>query len=207
MIFTYQDVRDDFESIMQQWLRIAEEMRDLCDLFFSTFYGGRSFVENRFLTAVRALEVFHRQKFDGTDVPNKEHESRLKKILDSAPGEHRTWLKQKLRYSNEPTLRRRMHELLEHAGPLIDAVVRDRERFISMTVDTRNFFTHFDPASGSHVVRDPSTLHWLAERLLTLMKICLILELGVDAERCASWFNRNRRYRYLASTRSSASGA
>ena len=113
---------------------------------FGTLYNPSKYLDFNFLALVQAVEAYHRRASDETDQPPVEHEARIKAILDAAPPAHRDWLDQKLTYSNELSLRRRLKLLFTQFSSLLEDLVPDRKATISAIYDNRNYLTHYDPA-------------------------------------------------------------
>jgi hypothetical protein len=77
---------------------------------------GKSIVplQAKFLNMVQALEAYHRRKEDMTqlDLPEKEHSMRVESIIGTVSPQYKEWLNDKLNYSNEISLRRRLKDIL-----------------------------------------------------------------------------------------------
>jgi len=79
------------------------------------------------------------------ELPEEEHAKRLEEIIKAAPSQHKEWLKNKLAYSNEPSLRKRLKEIFNEIRDVIPKeIFPDEEYFIGKVVDTRNYLTHYD---------------------------------------------------------------
>lgn len=80
------------------------------------------------------------------DLPEEKHEKRKQEILEAVPDEHKDWLEGKLKYSNEPNLRRRLREIFDKYPESVDFVVGDSKKdskgFINGVVNTRNYRTY-----------------------------------------------------------------
>jgi hypothetical protein len=99
-------------------------------------YNPSKYLDLNFLTLVQAVEAYHRRANDETDKPPGEHAARMKAILDATPAEHRDWLEEKLRYSNELSLRRRLKLLFAQFSYLLDDLIPDRKATINATTTT-----------------------------------------------------------------------
>ena len=96
------------QACFRNWFAKADWLDPVCALYFGTLYNPSRYLDLNFLSLVHAIEAYHRRGSDETDKPAGEHEARLKEILDAAPAAYRDWLGEKLRYSNELSLRRRL---------------------------------------------------------------------------------------------------
>jgi ApeA N-terminal domain 1 len=102
----------------------------------------------------------------------------LDAVLGSAPADYRKWLEQKLEYSNELSLRRRLKELLTPFPALYKEL--GGASFVNRILDTRNYLTHYDEKSRMNAAQG-ERLHWLSEKLRIVVEMCLLTELGISA--------------------------
>jgi len=195
MLFTLQDVAQDFRGVIERWLEVADELDSVCNLFFGVQYSPRMYFEHQFLNMVQAAESYHRRRYSKQVLPEEEHRNRIDSILTTSEGRYREWLAVKLKWSNEPSLRRRIRELIDVADRVISALAPDKESFIQKVLDTRNFIIHHDPSLEGKAAQG-AELYQLTQTLSFLVQACLLGELGFSAERCVELFRRNRRYVY-----------
>jgi hypothetical protein len=131
---------------------------------------------------VQALEAYHRRTTPAVDLTEDEHEKRMESILRAVPERHRTWLEEKLRYSNELNLRKRIKHILDGHPQTVDSVVgsgKDRTNFVKKVIDTRNYRTHFDESLEGRAARGKE-LHRINEKLKELIEMCLLAEIGFE---------------------------
>jgi hypothetical protein len=197
MLFAFKDVANDFGTIIDRWLKVASELDSVCKLFFTVQYTPSMYLEQQFLGVVQAVESYHRRRNRKGIFPEEEHRALVKTILTHTAKEHRNWLHNRLRYSNEPTLRDRLRELVELTHdvslPLNSAATPSRKAFIQKVVDTRNFLTHYD-SSLKNKAADGFELYRLTQVLSFLLQACFLLELGLPSERCAELIRRTPRW-------------
>lgn len=193
MLFILQDVRDDFSEVIGRWLEVADELDSVCNLFFSVQYKPEMYLEQRFLSMVRAAESYHRRRFSNQVLSEEEHRNRVDFILAQTPEKYRNWLAERLQYSNEPSLRRRIKELISVVDEVVSPLVPDRRSFIQKIVDTRHFLTHYDPSLRDRAARG-AELHQSTQTLSFLVQACFLRELGFSSQRCVELFRRNQRY-------------
>jgi len=193
MLFTLQDVRDDFSEVIGRWLEVADELESVCNLFFSVQYKPEMYLEQRFLSMVRAAESYHRRRFSNQVLSEEEHRNRVDYVLAQTPEKYRNWLAEQLQYSNEPSLRRRIKELINTADEVVSPLIPDRKSFIQKIVDTRNFLTHYDPSLRDRAARG-AELYQYTQTLSFLVQMCFLRELGLSSQRCVELFRRNQPY-------------
>jgi hypothetical protein len=193
MIFTLKDVEADFESVVSRWLTASKSLESVFDLFFGPQYHNRAFTHWRFLGTVHAAETYHRMRMTNEELPAEEHERRVSQILDACPPQFRKWLERTLSYSNEPALRRRVRDLLKASAPASNLLVQDARGFAHVISATRNYFTHYDKELRSEAATGED-LYWLTRKLQYLVMICLLREIGLEAERAAELLKRNESF-------------
>ena len=138
MVFKFQDIKEQLSMILNTWLFMYEKLEPAMNLYFSTINNEELYIDNKFLSFIQGLETFHRRTTDNLSISEREHQDRISKILDSVPEQYRNWLNEKLIYSNEPSLRRRLKELLEPFNDLF-GTSNERKQLIDKFVVTRNY--------------------------------------------------------------------
>jgi ApeA N-terminal domain 1 len=194
MLFPLDQVQDQFQDLVERWFSLFERLRNSLDLLFAVILGPRVFLETRFLLIAQAVEVFHRRMFPGEVLPRKEHRERVTTILDSVDAGFREWMREKLAYSNEPTLLQRLNAICEYAGGNVDRLLNSEAR--KKVKDTRNYLTHYDPRSKSKAAEGEELLR-LGERLIALLQVCLLRQLGFSEDRSWKLLKQTNRYKGL----------
>jgi hypothetical protein len=164
----------------------AGDLDPVYRLFLGTVYNPRSYLEQRFLNLVQALEVYHRRVLYAPDLPKKEHEKRVEEILDAVPKEHRGWLERKLQVVSEPSLNQRLHEIFKKHLSIVESVIdrkkKARAEFIEKVVATRNYRTHFDDSKKDKAARGEE-LYQIVRKLNLVLEACLMEEIGFSPEK------------------------
>lgn len=198
MLFPYNSIKNKTEAIFNNWLEKVEKLEPVYDLYFGTIYSGDMYLEFQFLSLVMALEVYHRRMIRNEDIPSKEHEERIKQILTSTPDKYRNWLKEKLKYSNEPNLRKRIKEIynmLKNIGYVTELIPK-KKNFVYKVYNTRNYFVHYDQSLKDKALKG-TELYWLIQKLKVLVEICLLKEIGFLDTEIDNIFQQNRKYKWL----------
>jgi len=180
----YRLIEGRIESVARNWIEKSERLGPVYDLFFSTVYSGNTDLEFRLLSLVAALEVYHRRTMRNEEVPREEHEKRLNEILSSVPDQHREWLEERLRYSNEPRLRKRIKEIYDSLSGIryVAQRIPKRDDFVNKVVTTRNYLAHYNHSLEESALRG-GELHSLVANLEFLIRLCLLREVGfADSE-------------------------
>lgn len=182
MLFSYGNIASRFEEILNLWFSISKEFEPSLNMYFATRYNTKMYIEHTFLTLIMALEAYHRRRFGNSEVSEEEHKKRINDILKSAPNEYREWLKEKLRYSNEPSLRKRLKELFESYKDILEDLLQtDESRFTNDLVNTRNYLVHFDEGRRDSVLNSTG-IYELSERLKMILDVVFLNELRFDSE-------------------------
>jgi hypothetical protein len=174
-LFEFQDIATRFETVLKLWFDKTELLQPIYFAYFGPMYYPM-YLELRFLWYTQAVESYHRRVIGNCVLPETEHAKRMLEVMNAVPQNHRDWLDDELKYSNEPSFRRRLRELFSKF-PWIDP---GDKAFISKVVVTRNYLTHYDTdlkesaASGEE-------LYAVSLKFELLIKAILLTELGFDA--------------------------
>jgi hypothetical protein len=65
---------------------------------------------------------------------------------------------------------------------------------VKLVRDTRNYFTHYDPAGKARAATEPRDLYRLTIQLRAVLETILLLELDFDCPAIEEILTRNRRF-------------
>lgn len=195
MLFTLNDIREQSQIFIHNWLTKAEVLTPIYSLYFGALYNPRIYLEHEFLSYAQAIESYHRRTTQNFELPPNEHAQRIEAIVNSVPEEHRKWLSQKLNYSNEPNLRTRLKEIFA-MNEQIFAIFLDKKaakHFVAKVVTTRNYLTHYSQENADQAASgdDLAQLNLLMK---IVIEVCLLRELGFSLEVIQGLLSRNRLY-------------
>jgi hypothetical protein len=193
ILFNLHDIAEEFQGVLENWLKVSDELDSVCNLFFGIQYLPRIYLKQKFLNIVQATETYHRRRFKNYVLPKDTYKARIKEILEHTVEEHKEWLKEKLMYSNEPRLKQRIKELVDMSGDALSTLITDEDEFVKDIANTRNFYTHYDP----HLRDKAATgvkLYVLTEKLSYLLQACFLVELGLSTLKCTELLRRNQGY-------------
>ena len=193
-LFHASDVADRMPTILTRWFELTTELAPMVDFFLATRYLP-SYVEERFLNVISALEAYHRRRYSNVVVPRAEHRDRLKRILGSVAAEDRDWLRPQLDFSNEPSLRMRLVDLLRRNDGLLMGIF-GFDDLVKHAVEVRNRLIHQDPRR-SRTALEPSDLWSLTEKLTLLSLACLLSDLGFSGSQLQEVIVGSVRFRHL----------
>lgn len=180
MLFSYNDIKETIVSKVAKWLEKSAELSPVFNIFFGDMYRPSGFLESKFLGLVQAVEAYHRRTSCNHELSEEKHKKRIDEILTATPSEYKEWLEKRLKYSNEPTLRCRLKQLYDDNKIIIKTLIK-REEFVNLSVDTRNYLTHYDKSLERSIASGRKLL-FLIEIHKTLLLLCLLRELEFSWE-------------------------
>jgi len=197
-LFTYQDVKNNFQNIIDKWYNYDQEIQPIIYLFLNSFYNHDTvFSENKFLEIIHALETFHRRTHKNYVISKIEYRKQTKTIIDSIPQEYRDWLQAKLNFGNEPSLHDRLVELLSEIKEfnILHEIISDNCQFIKDVKNSRNYYTHYDESLEKKYLKG-SELYYLTMKLRIVLIIHLLISLGFGNEKINQILQRLKNHHY-----------
>jgi len=196
-LFRYNDISNIFPMVIDRWFHLFGKMEPSINLLNELLMKRGLTVEVQFLISIQAVETFHRNIFGGRMIPEEEHQRRINAIIESVPPEHKIWLKEWLRFSNEPNLRKRLLDIYKRLPEeIIKELIKDKNGFINDVVNTRNYYTHYDTFMKNKIMNFKSVFS--AIQKLKIFLICSILnELGFTKEQTINAMKLYMVYPYL----------
>ncbi len=117
---------------------------------------------------------------------------------DLDPGFKQSLKKGRLRYANEYSLRKRLHELAHHLAPYLPlrflAESGDRNAFVEKATDTRNYLTHYDPELREKAATNGAELYELGKKLCAILDALLLEEIGFEQDQIREMLRKNSKY-------------
>lgn len=178
MLFNLSYIKDDFSDFINRWFDRYEMLNPVFNLYFGMLYNPDMYIEQKFQSLIHAIESLHRRTRKNNEIEQVEHEKRITTILESVDEEQKKWLEGKLAYSNEPTLRNRLRELLTESATILKLTSRNKkDSFICKVCDTRNYFTHYDTSLASRAALGEELIS-ICARLKIIIEFNLLIEIG-----------------------------
>lgn len=181
MLFSFKDIKENINFSLTNWINNANNMKYIYGLYFNTLYDT-TYLENRFLNYIMAIEGYHRSIEKNVDLSNNEHKQRIKDILDAVgkvSEDHKQWLSGRLQHSNEPELKKRLNTILADYHDIFGGEEKFEE-FVNFVYDTRNTLVH--PQGTEHSTVNTNKLHNYTEILKLAVAICLLNILDFKVE-------------------------
>jgi hypothetical protein len=188
-LFSFKDVASHLERVVGAWFQKGQTLQPVIDLHLAPIYNPQMQAESQFLSAVQALEAFHRRMRDSQELPESEHAARMAEILAGAPAKLRTWLEKKLKYSNEVALRGRIKTVFAEFEDILQHFKIERKVFAEAVCNTRNYLTHYDPQLEGKAAKGWD-LQELVYGLQLLVDMSLLHECGIDRKAIARLVTR-----------------
>lgn len=186
----YSSIKSSFEFVVNNWLNQFQKYEPTFDLYFGTMFNSKQYLNSTFLNLTQSIESVHRLLFPGGKYVDSEvYNSIISAIYSNIPseitGDHLVSLKNRIKYGNEYSMRKRLKDLLKYLSDDLQLFfVKKRtnihyDKFINIVVDTRNYYTHLHREPGSQVAEYFSIIH-LNESLQLLLTLIFLKMLGVD---------------------------
>lgn len=141
------------------------------------------YAENKFLNVASAAEGLHRAFVGrGRHMPQNTFDKLKRAIREQMiPPEHHGWFTNVMAHANDFDLDHRLHELVTEFGDLASLLVgEDVKLWVKAIKKARNNLTHLDE---DRQYFDGADLHWLAESLFQVVRLCLLTRTGMNASK------------------------
>jgi hypothetical protein len=193
MLFSYPSIKDKFPALLTNWFQKREALQPVFDLFFGALYNPNPYPVTTFLNYVQAIETYHIRTMSNEVDPPDLHRERVRAILATSPAEHRSWLADKLSFSNRATLAQRLQEVIDLYPFPVTAQAGSHGAFITRVRDTRNYLTHYDPPLAEKAQKG-GYIKGLSMTLGTLLEGLVIHELGFPLDEVRQMQRKRRRF-------------
>ena len=194
MLFLYRDVVNEFEEILHRWLKNYETSEPAFNLYFASKSGAHKYLDGNFLSLVQGIETLHRRNSQETPMPEEEFSNLVDTILKNVPNDKKELIKEKLKYANELSLRKRLRKMIEPFRNFFGSS-NGRQSFISKVASTRNYLTHYDSKLASEAASGKDLL-MLYMKLEALFQLHFLRLIGIKDESISAIVEANRALRY-----------
>lgn len=196
MLLPYELVKADFPQMVDSWFARSKQAILAANVFFGSHSLQSPAVNVKLLAAAQAAESYHRSLGTGLYMDQGAYDAAIHEFVTHMPaaiqGDHRVSLKNRLKYGNEHSLRKRLGELFNRLPENVQvAIATDVAKFIGRVVDTRNYYTHYDHASEANAF-EPKASFLAAERLRILVAANLLHDLGVKDDNLLAVLQRSQ---------------
>jgi hypothetical protein len=183
-------------GLLRRWYSVRARYRPVIEIQSGLHYAPQGLRDPELLLAAVMAESYHRLSEFGQEV-EREDMDRWRRLLESAPEEHREWLADFINQRAEPSLRRRLLDLSRSLGPLRDDLCRNVPEYETRVGKWRNRFVHHDPRDASQRLSG-GQLFQLAAITRLLIDLCLLQDAGYELARWRDQLLGTRRFRRAA---------
>lgn len=182
-MFLLSDLGADAPAFIISWLDFYKRFRHIFSLYFDSAHIGFQFPVSRFLNVMQAVESYHAERKETPFVAARKNEFKKKKqtvidCLQEKFSELGEWIKDEFSYFT--VLRTRLEELITEAGSVMD-IVGDHGLFISRVMDSRNYYTHYNPKKKTKAAVDME-LSTMTEVLRLLLSFHILTSCGMEKD-------------------------
>ncbi|MCB9451510.1 MAG: hypothetical protein H6672_08725 [Anaerolineaceae bacterium] len=198
MLFTFEDISNDFEKYLKTWFAKSTVLKEVTELYFSVLFEPLMYMQVQFLLLVQALEAYHRLVHNGEYLSHSDFKMVKKILLDAIPNisnsEFVESLRSRIAFANEYSLKTRLRlildEVLEPCAEQVNLLIDNRDIFVKTLRDTRNHLTHH-VNKGKCVITDIQQMYSYVQKTKWILQICFLVELGFPSEEISELVARN----------------
>jgi ApeA N-terminal domain 1 len=181
----------EFSEILRRWFTAYDRIDTVSRLAASVLTSQNLWPHFEFLSLMHVLEGFHRSLYPGLYMPGDAYENIKQSLYAAIPPDisssHRSALRSRIAYGNEISLRRRLNDLAKNLSLIVRMRIFGNEdgSVPGQWVDTRNFYSHWDPNSKSNLLENNELIHANVRMRHFLRALYLnLLQVPEDAIQC-----------------------
>jgi ApeA N-terminal domain 1 len=179
---------DDPATLIAGWFDLRRKIGPVWEQFFAVLDRPESLLEDRLLGLMSFAEGYHRALHPTTPLSStnqKAAEKAIRAALKPLPKDARRIYKAALGFANSLTQRERLQYLTDRAfAVLSDWWDLNADLFCAELSDTRNWLIHWGQP-GQNAIEEPQGMVLLVRRLIVVMYVNILLDLGVDSDGAA----------------------
>ena len=201
MVFTWEHIKSAPVRHINAWLSKTPRIGMPVWLYLDAVCHKHRYAEDPYISLVKALEGYHRYANPNESLPSEAHKRKLDKIYEAVPPESLKWLMQKLAYSHEPSLAKRLRDLFRNqkeCSVWLLGAWKNVNPWIQEIKDTRNAHAHCLGEAIATAVGDPRKRHREKILMQAIMLRCLLSELEFESELAMCFMRRNREFAHFA---------
>ncbi|MBN2019951.1 MAG: hypothetical protein JW749_06985 [Sedimentisphaerales bacterium] len=155
-LFCEEDLEKPLQYYLKNWLKKYRLLYTPTSLYNSAVYGEKN-TDTRFLLLSQAVESYHRRFREGSYLPESDFKSKvLKPLYKVIPAQlnksFRESLKNRLKYSNEYSLRKRIKDLIDENKNILERYFKIPKILANKIADARNHLTHFHQSTHETIL-------------------------------------------------------
>ena len=197
-LFCEEDLEKSLQYYLKNWLKKYQLICTLFSLYKSAIYSEKS-VEIKFLLLSQAVESYHRRFRDGYYLSEPEFQTFvLDPLYKAIPAQlernFRESLKNRLKYSNEYSLRKRIKDLINENKNILERYFKVPKNLENKIANARNYLTHFN--EDNHGIKS-SDLAFYITVLKKLFELSLLREIGFEQDKISELTKNCESFRWL----------
>lgn len=196
MLFTFSDIRENAERMINKWIESYEDYKNAFDLYFLAQLRPQPSLEVRFLSLAQGLEAYHRKSCSDKYMEDDEFKTIKRRVIKEFPKKDRNWFGARLNYANELTLRDRIRRMVETFSNFFGE--EEKSLLINLIVNTRNDLTHPDSDLESDVAKGED-LYILCLKIELLFELHFLHLMGFSPEQIQSIANTRPKLKWKRS--------
>jgi len=184
-------------NLLKNWFDKMDYIEPIFDLYFSIIYNPHMYITNIFLSLTQALETYHIRTSDNEYLNEEEFNELaddLKKAIKEIPKDKRGHFYGKVKYMNKKSLRKKLKEIINKFEYLKNVLNIDDGGFVDKIVDTRNYYTHYDPDDFEKSIK-PKNLYPFITKLRLLLVATILNEIELSKDNIINFVQKDR-FRY-----------
>ncbi len=197
-LFQETDLNESLRAYLRTWIDKYELLHTPFSLYKSAVYN-ENYIDTKFILLCQSLESYHRRLCDGTYIPKDEFDEHvyqpLKQVIpDNIGRDFRQSLKNRLKYANEHSLRKRIKYLIDRYEDILKNYIKIPDDLSSKITETRNNLTHYPDDAD---IPTPDILQFYSSILKALLELCFLCELNFENEKIRELARRCERFRSI----------
>lgn len=190
MITTFNQLPNP-KNLLNNWFDNADFFSLLFGLYFSSKDNPHRYITDYFLSLTQAIDTYHIRKNEREYIEINEFNKLKEKFLEvikNLPKNEREHFVTKVKYMNNKSLRLKLREIGKSFDYLKGILNIFDEDSIAKIVDTRNYYTHYDPEDELKAIPISELYNYIKELRFLILAI-ILSELGLPEEEIIKYIN------------------
>jgi len=202
-LMNYQDIKENLGEILNNWFKLEQDLGAILEIYFDHLYNQDYGFVHRFLNMIQIFEGLHRRIYNGeqTNLDEPEYSLMITSIFSSIQNEeYKKWLEGKLKYAIEINLATRVKRIIARFKILEEKWNEEQlkvDKFIYKTVNTRNYYTHFDKELETQILKNEELVYY-SNLVKIIIDVVILSSLGFTGPQISKMITNKRFYKELS---------
>jgi hypothetical protein len=199
MVIAFFNIENQLASVVERWFALSSTHQQAINMFLGGTFYSKLPLESRFVAALSALEVYHRD-LGINQLLDTSTFGQLVEVLANDPAlgvddQKRDMLRQNLQRANDYPMTERIREMVARfPGEFGDALQVGKPEFAKRIVDQRDHIVH---GVAEHAPEfSPPDLFRVTDRLRMLLCAVLLSDMGIDPALAAARVRATREFQW-----------